>query len=229
MTRIRQTLNKATGSFSFIAVLPYLLIVACSQQALNLEEYIAVPSVATLQERIADYTEWDAQIRVAMRHDKWSWRGTIQWMQHEGSFRMIFNDLFGRRMMLIESLEDGGVIATDAKGRREQASDASVLMKSILGREVPLGNLYYWLLGAPTPKEAYSKLKFNEQGLLQSYEQNAWTISYTAYRQDDCLGEMPSNLNLVQGSTQLWLHIRSWQMPQHTIKTSACKAASYEL
>ena len=198
------------------------LFAGCARQSLNLETQVADSIVTTIQERADSYSEWDAQLRLALRHNKLSWRGIMQWVQREDSFNMAFSDLLGRRLLLIEGRQNGSVSMTDSKGYRKQASDPETLIKSVLGTEVPFDNLYYWLLGAPSPDMAYSNVEFDAQGRLQSYEQNGWVVNYTTYRQDDCLDSLPSHLNLSQTDTQLWLNVRSWRILSDTIKTSAC-------
>ena len=205
----------------FILIILYISLVGCAKQSLNLEERIDDPAMVELQARAADYTNWDMQLRVALRHKKASWRGTMQWMRNEDNFKMRLSDLLGRRLMLIESREDGSAVAIDAEGNHKHATNPSSLMQSILGVEVPLDNLYYWLFGAPALGESYSHVVLNEQGLLKSYNQNTWTINYTAYSEAGCF-DLPSRLMLSQADTQLWLHIRTRQIQQNIIKTSAC-------
>ncbi len=206
----------------FLLTASCLLFGACSQQTLKLETHIVDTAVSVMQERIAGYTQWDMQMRIALRHDKFSWRGIMQWTRREDGFAIIFSDLLGRRLMFIESRPDGSVSAIDSKGRQTQASDPSALIKSMLGTEVPVESLHYWLLGAPTPGESYFDIEFDTQGRLQFYKQGGWAISYTDYRDDDCLDWSPGSLTLSRAQTQLWLHIRSWQTPPITVKTSAC-------
>jgi len=171
----------ATGSGS----IPLLLAGCAPQQPFQPPEIlITPPSIVALQSRIATYNEWDLRARVALRHRKWSWRGTLQWRQRGGSFRLTFNDLLGRRLLLIESQQGGGVTAVDAKGNRSQAQDASALLEPLLGAEITVDNLYYWLLGAPKPNVAYSQLKFNPEGQLEFYQQDQWEVVYSAYYQD---------------------------------------------
>ena len=216
---MRDSLHKC---FFLFLISLCLLLVACSQRGLKLEDAVADSAVATLQMRVAAYSKWDAQVRVALRHNKLSWRGTVQWLQREDSFSMVFSNLLGRRLMLIESRQDGSVSAVDAAGQRRQAANSGALIQSLLGSEVPLDNLRYWLLGAPAPDKAYRHAEFNTQGQLQSYEQSDWLINYTAYYQDGCLDGLPSKVSLNQATTQVQLHIRSWQPHQNTIKTSTC-------
>lgn len=208
--------------FLFFTVVSGLLLGACAGQTLKLEPEMSNPAVTVMQERIAGYTQWDTQMRIALRHDKLSWRGLMQWIQRKDDFRMIFTNLLGRRLMLIESLADGKVQAIDSKGYREQASDPSALLKSMLGTEVPIDSLHYWLLGVPAPGEPYFSPEFDAERRLLSYEQNGWTIGYTDYRGEECLDWLPSRLTLNRNQTQLWLHIRSWQTPPGAIKTSTC-------
>ena len=208
---------------SFLLIALCLLLSACSQQqSLKLEADVVDTAVSVMQERIASYTQWDLQMRIALRHDKLSWRGIMQWSQRENGFAMTFNDMLGRRLLFIESQPDGSVSAVDSKGRQTRASDPSALIKSMLGTEVPIESLRYWLLGAPAPGESYFGIEFDAQGRLQLYKQSEWTISYTDYRDNDCLDWSPGNLTLNREQTQLWLRIRSWQTPPSIVKTSAC-------
>ena len=208
--------------FPFLPIAFCLLLSACSQQTLKLETNRVDSTVRVLQARIASHPQWDMQVRIALRHDKLSWRGIMQWQQREDSFRMVFTGLWGRRLMLIESQQDGSVSAIDSKGHRRQASDPSVLIESMLGTEVPVDSLHYWLLGAPAPDASYSNPEFDAQGRLQSYQQSEWTINYSDYWEEDCMLWLPSSLTLSHDQTQLWLNIRAWQTPSETIKTSVC-------
>ena len=208
-------------NFVFYLIAFCISLMGCAKQSLNLEGHIDDPAIVELQMHAADYTNWDMQLRVALRHKKVSWRGIMQWMRNKDNFRMRFSDLFGRHLMLIESRADGGAVAIDAEGNRKYTTDPSSLIQSILGVEVPLNDLYYWLFGAPARGEPYSHVAFNEQGLLEMYNQNTWTIHYTAYNEAGCF-DLPSNLILSQADTQLWLHIRNRQIRQDTLKTIAC-------
>ena len=210
---------------NIILILACLLLVACAQvqqPSLKLKEDVAAATVISLQERIATYSEWDMHMRIALRHKKLSWRGIMQWQQHSDSFRIVFNDLLGRRLMLIESRDDGTVSAVDAKGYRRSAANASLLLKSLLGIEVSLDNLRYWLLGAPEPATSYANLEFDAIGRLLAYEQNGWTIKYTDFHSPDCAASVPANITLNNADKQLWMHIRSRQIPQDIIQTSIC-------
>jgi len=198
------------------------LFVGCARQTIILEDDVSDSKIATLQARAVALKEWNMQMRIALKHKDLSWRGTMQWQQSDDSFSIIFSDRIGRRLLLIESLDDGSVSAVDAKGYRRQAANASLLIKSILAVEVPLDNLHYWLSGAPAPVVSYNQLEFNRQGLLESYEQDGWAIRYADYRQDDCANELPSHITLSDRQTQLWLQIRSRQLTQNAIKTSIC-------
>ena len=200
-----------------------LLLNACSQQQpLKLEADVVDTAVSVMQKRIESYTQWDMQMRIALRHDKLSWRGIMQWTQRENGFAMTFTDMLGRRLLFIENQPDEGVLAIDFEGRQTRASDPSALIKSMLGTEVPVESLRYWLLGAPAPSESYFDIEFDAQGRLQFYKQSEWTISYTDYRDDDCLDWSPDNLTISRAQTQLWFRIRSWQAPPSIVKTSGC-------
>ena len=83
------------------------LFVGCARQTIILEDDVSDSKIATLQARAVALKEWNMQMRIALKHKDLSWRGTMQWQQNDDSFSIIFSDRIGRRLLLIESLDDG--------------------------------------------------------------------------------------------------------------------------
>lgn len=191
-----------------------VLITACSQQTLELKERAKQSIlVADLHNRIEGLNVWNLQTRIAVRHQAWSWRGVLHWTQRQDTFKMVFTSLMGNRVMLVESLDDGSVVAIDANRKQQQTENVAAVVADLLGVAVEQDDLRFWLLGAPVSGRSYHDLQLTQSGQLSSFRQGNWLIQYNTYHDESCQSWLPKQIVLSQSETKLWLNIRSWSLP----------------
>ena len=194
-----------------------LFVAACSQKTLELPEpVVPVFAVADLQTRLNNFDSWNLQTRIAVRHQDWGWRGMLHWVQRGNTFKMVFTSLMGNRVMLIEGLGDGRIVATDAKRRQRQSNNIDAVVEDLLGIAVNQNDLHFWLRGAPAPDKDYQDIELSQSGRISSFRQNGWLVQYDAYHNESCRSWLPQQIILSQPTTQLWLNIRSHSLPDGT-------------
>ena len=189
-----------------------LFATACSYKTVELKPNVPVVSVADLQTRLNDFDSWNLQTRIAIRHQSQAWRGLLHWVQRANTFKMVFTSPMGNRVMMIEGLDDGRIVATDAK---QHSDNIDAVVKDLLGVEVRQSDLHFWLMGAPAPDKDYQDIEFSQGGRISSFRQNGWQVQYGAYHDEFCSWR-PKQIILSQSDTQMWLNIRSHSLSDGT-------------
>lgn len=157
---------------------------------------------------------WRARGRIAVRRSGSGWRGQFDWKQNGPRFDIRLSSLLGGTLMVINGEFGGVAAATAASGRRTEAATPEELISSLLYADVPVGNLRYWMAGAPAygarPGEAQM-----DDGRTLSFSQDGWRVRYTGW---NVLHNLPEKIGLSRlqdgngagADTTLSISIASW-------------------
>src|SRR5690606_34620535 len=78
------------------------------------------------------------------------------------------------------SVEPGRATLTRSDGSTETAPDADALVLQVLGGEVPVAGLRYWLRGQAGPAPVQERAN-DAQGRLSSLRQDGWLVQLSRY------------------------------------------------
>jgi len=109
-------------------------------------------------------------------------------------------------------LDQQGQVAqiVDNKGKRYVSNDAATMISQLTGMAIPLDNLRQWILGLPGDATDYSlDDQYRLRELNYSQDGKQWHVTYQGYdnKQNP---ELPSNLELQEGSQRIKLKMDSW-------------------
>lgn len=132
--------------------------------------------------RVAQLNSWQFKAKVGISTSASRESANIVWRYNDQN-----NDvrLFGPLGMGAVNLQfdDFGVVLTDGSGRQYRGSSAQTLLSKIVGWQIPLDALQYWLHVMPEPNSVY-RYQLNALGTFVSMiEQQGWQIAYQAYRE----------------------------------------------
>ena len=96
---------------------------------------------------------WQFEGKVSIRHDDKLWSAGLNWVHDQHRNTMDFLGAGGRVLMRLKSRPDGAD-ARDSKGRVYRAETFEALVAEVLGVEVPVSSLRYWIVGVPDPNVA---------------------------------------------------------------------------
>jgi outer membrane lipoprotein LolB len=153
-------------------------------------------------------TDWQVQGRVAIRHGEDGWNASFDWRQTLDSYRIRLRGPFGQ----------GGIeLHGDSQGvwmRRQDkppvyARSVEDLLAQEIGWRLPVLGLIDWLRGLPVETQPAS-LDWDQQGRLQTLEQDGWRIDYPRYRNVDGR-QLPDKVRLVRDELLVKLVIDTWQ------------------
>ena len=82
---------------------------------------------------------------------------------------------------------DGALLVT-SDGKEYRASDVNELARSVLGCELPLDGLQYWVRGLPSPALEVGEQQDDAQRTPEPLKQGAWKVAYLDWTPAACPG-----------------------------------------
>ncbi len=110
----------------------------------------------------------------------------------------------------IEADGNGATLTTGDK-KVYRSNDVQSLTREVLGWDLPLAGLRYWVTGRADPGAPVQAQSRDDKERLKSLMQNDWRIDYTEYFGDSA---MPARLSLVYDRLNLRLIVEHWELPE---------------
>ena len=173
----------------------------------------AAPEAAwqTHAEELSLLRSWSLHGTLAVRPaDGDASRVTMRWRQSPDSYLVRFMGPLGVGLFEVE----GSATAVEARfsdGRRASAASPEALLEQEIGWSVPLQGLRYWIVGAPVPDVASSKMELDDLGRLALLEQAGWTVVYERYDTVDGLS-LPERIRFSNASVDATVVVRRWKV-----------------
>lgn len=148
--------------------------------------------------------------RVAVKLDDRGYTASLRWRHwpERDSLRLL--SPLGSVVGEIEADGNGAALTTgDRKVYR--SNDAQALTREVLGWDLPLSGLRYWVTGRADPASPVQAEDRDGNQRLKSLTQNDWRIAYLEYFGDSAL---PARLTLVYDRLNLRLIVERWELPE---------------
>ena len=163
---------------------------------------------------LAQLQNWQVEGRMAFKSSQEKFSANINWRQDKDQYDIKLTTFIGTSIMHMQG--QPGLVKLEADDKSYQDSDASVLIHSITGWNIPVENLAAWLKGQVEMKD---RVVFSSEGLLQELlprciDCQHWKIEYSAYKQVDSYW-LPHQIklnNLVQSDNQIKIRIKQWKL-----------------
>ena len=129
----------------------------------------------------------------------------FEWQyQNPRSYRLKLYSLISKSSLLIE-MHQNGMTVSDHDGNQQSASNAKLLLQKMIGMDIPLEHLAYWLKGQPAPHSDYQVGQNHFLGAFSySLDGSVWTADYLSYHAQNA---MPENILLKNQNTSQTLII----------------------
>lgn len=164
---------------------------------------------------------WQARTEYLYQQDHWTvhlsligvteqqkFKTRAQWEQQGDHYTIKLRDFLGRTIAVIEG-SPSEVHAKTSKGQHFKGDTAEQLIQQLFDIQIPVSGMRYWLLGLPKPDMPITQLSFDQRGLAQQLEQQAWSLQYPSYKQNDSL-LMPEQILLDYSDIDLTVKISRW-------------------
>ncbi|MFT3907511.1 MAG: lipoprotein insertase outer membrane protein LolB [Steroidobacteraceae bacterium] len=161
-------------------------------------------SHAALQQQ-ASY-QWSGRVAVAAGSEGFS--SGIGWQQQQADTHLTLSGPLGVAAQL--DYVGGELRYADRDGRKLTGSEAEQALAGMLGFELPLAQLRYWMLGVDDPSQP-AEIRLDEAQRLASLTQSGWQIDYPAWRAEGGRW-LPERVVLSRAQLRVKVLISQWTL-----------------
>jgi len=148
--------------------------------------------------------------RVAVKLENRGYTASLRWRHTATQDSLRLLSPVGSVVGQIEAGAGGATLTTGDK-KVYQSDDAQSLTRDVLGWDLPLAGLRYWVTGRVDPAAPVQSEERDDQQRLKSLMQNDWRIAYLEYFGDSAL---PSRISLAYDRLSLRLIVEHWDLAQ---------------
>jgi outer membrane lipoprotein LolB len=145
--------------------------------------------------------------RVAVKQGDLHDSAGMRWVHRAADDEILLLAPLGQTVARIH--RDANEVTLDASGKHYSAQDMETLMQQVLGWQLPLSGLRYWVTALPAPNGEAS-IERDANGQVYLLRQQGWEISYSRYAAlaSDAL---PLRLKLKRDGAEVLLLIDEWE------------------
>jgi outer membrane lipoprotein LolB len=161
------------------------------------------PTVDPLQ-----VTAFELEGRIHLRLPNDAFPGRVRWQHRTQEDELWFYSPLGSAVARLRQ-DDSGALLVTSEGREYRAADLRQLAFDVLGWDLPLQQLPFWVRGLPGPGEAERDV--DNQGRPALIRQNGWQVAYLAWTPAGVTG-LPSKLDLKGARLRMRLAVENWKV-----------------
>jgi outer membrane lipoprotein LolB len=145
--------------------------------------------------------------RVAIKHDGENSSANLRWVHSVNEDEILLFAPLGQTVARIH--RDAQGVSLEESGKQYFAQDAEALTRKVLGWELPLSGLQYWVVALPANGGA-ADIQRDANGQIAVLRQDGWKIDYSRYASPDKDG-LPLRLVLQREQLEIKLLIDEWE------------------
>lgn len=145
--------------------------------------------------------------RISLKQDGRRESAGVRWVHGTQADEILILAPLGQTVARIR--RDGQAATLDASGKHYAAQDMEMLMQQVLGWQLPLSGMRYWVTALPFPG-AENQIERGTNGQVSLLRQQGWEIFYTRYAAED-KDALPLRLTLKRDGMEVTLLIDEWE------------------
>lgn len=156
---------------------------------------------------VGQVDHWKLQGRVAVRHLDKGWTASIEWAQRKDSYHIDLTGPFGQGAVELQG--DSAQMQAHLAGEDlPRQGDPVDLMRQVVGWDVPVLSLRYWVRGLADPS-APALRKWDGTGRPIALEQLGWQVEFTQHSEDGGL-PLPVRMTATRADWRFKLVVDAW-------------------
>lgn len=148
--------------------------------------------------------------RVNVRVQKEAFPGRVRWQHAPQTEELWFYSPLGTTVAHLRQDPNGALLVT-SDGREHRAPDLRQLALQVLGWDLPLEGLPYWVRGLPWPQAPQVAVERDAEGRLKQLQQAGWQVSYLDWAPAGLTG-LPSKLDVQGDRLRMRLVVDRWSV-----------------
>ena len=158
----------------------------------------------------AQVSAFDLTGRVNVRVENKGYPGRIRWQHAPGADEVWLYSPVGSTVARMRQDASGALLVT-SDGRQYKADDMKLLAREVLGWNLPIDGLQYWVRGLPWPSLDRAREEYDADGRPKSLIQGGWEVAYLDWSPAGVAG-LPSKLDVAGEGLRLRLVIEKWKV-----------------
>lgn len=153
---------------------------------------------------------WEAEGKIAIQMADDRESASFKWTQDKADYTVYLFGPFGQGTTWLRRTSRG-VILESAKTGTHKASSAETLMEDVLGWQVPVSNLQFWLRGLPAKKPKPDSLERDPAGFVSLLQQEGWQVAYSRHEHVNGWW-LPTRIRAEREDLKLTVVIKRWRL-----------------
>jgi len=158
----------------------------------------------------AQVSAFDLTGRINVRVENKGYPGRIRWQHAPGTDEVWVYSPVGSTVARMRQDASGALLVT-SDGKEYKANDMKLLAREVLGWNLPIDGLQYWVRGLPWPSLDRAREEHDADGRLKSLSQGGWEVAYLDWSPAGVSG-LPSKLDVAGEGLRLRLLIEKWKV-----------------
>ena len=195
--------------FSLLALLAALVLSSCQTTPARVGDEATKPISEEYHRRFLNH--WQADGKIGLRYGDERANATFDWEQRNANYVIHLYGPFGSGATTVRRTSKGVTLENAERGY-VGAPDPESLMRDMLGWQVPLSGMQYWLRGLTDPEAPIEGETFDEAGRLQAFTQLGWQVTFD--RSQMVRGwTLPGRVRAEREDMQVTAVIKDWEVP----------------
>lgn len=165
-------------------------------------------SAAQQQQLLPNLKYWQAEGKIAFKMGDERQSASFQWQQHNKNYAVHIFGPFGHGSTWVKRTSHG-VTLENAKLGNHRADSAEELMQTLVGWQVPVSNMQYWIKGQTAP-DSKAETTLNNEGFIASLVQQGWQVSISSYQTVE-RWQLPQKIIATRDDMRIMVVIKQWQ------------------
>ncbi len=145
--------------------------------------------------------------RVSVKQGEQRESAGLRWVHSEAEDEILLLAPLGQTVARIR--RDVHESTLDTSDKHYSAQDMQTLMQQVLGWQLPLSGLRYWVTALPAP-DGEAQIERNANGQVSVLRQQGWEIQFSRYAADN-KDALPLRLGLKREGMEVTLLIDDWE------------------
>jgi outer membrane lipoprotein LolB len=151
---------------------------------------------------------FDLTGRVNVRVESKAYPGRIHWQHAPGADEVWLYSPIGSTVARMRQDASGALLIT-SDGKEYRANNLQVLARKVLGWDLPLDGLQYWVRGLEWPALDAAQRDADDKGRPKLLKQGDWQVAYLDWSP---MSGLPSKLDLTGAGLRMRLVIDEWKI-----------------
>ncbi len=149
--------------------------------------------------------------RIAVKYRGDGYTGSLRWRHRDQRDTIELYSPVGTVYARLASSPEGASLRM-ADGKRFDEADARALARRVLGWDLPLAQMRYWVFARPAPATVATRVDTDQQGRLIALDQDGWQVRYLSFASVGGV-LLPDKLELEEPGLKVKLIVSRWGAP----------------